>query len=153
MNSTLIDDIFNSQLKLKNKYRFIERDERIKKLLMLKNWIFNNRQKLRDAMYADYLKPAVEVDLWESHVVISEINHTIRQLKKWMKPIHVRRTLLLATTRSYIHYQPNNASAIFKSVLVVIFIFSWFPSTRFMAMPISSSKLASSVKCTLKSCL
>ena len=119
MNSTLIDDIFNSQFKLKNKYRFIERNERIKKLLMLKKWIFNNRQKLRDAMYADYLKPAVEVDLWESHVVISEINHAISHLKKWMKPVPVRRTLLLATTRSFIQYQPRG---------VVLIIAPWnFP--------------------------
>jgi aldehyde dehydrogenase (NAD+) len=112
MNSTLIDDIFKSQLKLKNQYRFIARDERIKRLLMLKNWIFNNRRKLRDAMYADYLKPAFEVDLWESHVVISEINHAIRHLKKWMKPIPVRRTLLLATTRSFIQYQPRGIELI-----------------------------------------
>jgi len=119
MNSTLIDDIFKSQLKMKNQYRFIARDERIKRLLMLKNWIFNNRQKLRDAMYADFLKPAFEVDLWESHVVISEINHAIRHLKKWMRPIPVRRTLLLATTRSYIHYQPKG---------VVLIISPWnFP--------------------------
>ncbi len=104
-----------------NKYQINKSpaNERIKKLKMLKKWIFNNRRKLRDAMYADYLKPAVEVDLWESHVVISEINHAVRQLKKWMKPIPVRRTLLLATTRSYIHYQPRG---------VVLIISPWnFP--------------------------
>jgi aldehyde dehydrogenase (NAD+) len=80
--------------------------DRIAKLKKIRKWIYTNRQTLRDALYADLGKPELESDLWEGHVVITEISHAIRHLKKWMRKKYVKRTLLLASTRSYIQYKP-----------------------------------------------
>ena len=92
---------------------------RIAKLRQLLDWIYSNRNKIYQAIYADFKKPAAEVDLSEVYMVVSEIKHAIRHLKKWMKPKRVRRTLALLTTSSCIHYEPRG---------VVLIIAPWnFP--------------------------
>ena len=49
--------------------------DRISKLKKIRGWIYANRQTLRDALYADLGKPALESDLWEvrSHLTGSRI--------------------------------------------------------------------------------
>lgn len=81
--------------------------ERISRLRKLHSHILANRKKIQQALHLDFGKPASEVDITEIYVVLSEIRHVIRHLKRWMKPTKVRPTLAMSSTRSEIHYEPR----------------------------------------------
>ncbi|MCB0584434.1 MAG: aldehyde dehydrogenase family protein [Phaeodactylibacter sp.] len=93
--------------------------ERIAKLRRLHKTLLHYRQEIRDALYKDFQKPPLEVDLTEIYIITSEIKHTIRNLRRWMKPQNVGTPLPLLGSRSYIQYQPKG---------VVLIIAPWnFP--------------------------
>lgn len=81
--------------------------ERIEKLRHLLDLVTRKKQAIRDAVHADFKKPAAEVDLSEVFVVTSEIKHAIRHLKSWMKPRRVSRTLAMLPTRSWVRFVPR----------------------------------------------
>ena len=57
---------------------------RIKKLKALRIALEKTyKQEIRDALYADFKKPKLEVDLTEIYPVIDEINFVTRHLKSW----------------------------------------------------------------------
>ncbi|MDY7225929.1 aldehyde dehydrogenase family protein [Hyalangium rubrum] len=81
--------------------------ERIARLKKLKAAILARREALNQAVYADFRKPAAEVELTEMHPVMEELNHTVKHLKSWMKPTRVGTPLLLAGTKSVVRYEPK----------------------------------------------
>jgi len=89
---------------------------RLQKLRMLENWILGHRSLITDAVYADFRKPVAETESQEIFVVLSEIRHAIRHLKKWMKPRKIRRTLPLIATLGRIEYVPKG---------IVLIISTW----------------------------
>lgn len=80
---------------------------RLQKLLNLEKWILVHRSDISDAVYADFRKPVPETESQEIFVVLTEIRHATRHLKKWMKSRRVRRTLPLVATRGWIEYTPK----------------------------------------------
>lgn len=86
--------------------------ERIRKLKKLRKWIFDHQQEIRDAVHADFKKPAHEVDLSEINPVIGEINDAIAHLHSWMRPQRVSTPISLIGTRSVVHYEPKGVSLI-----------------------------------------
>ncbi len=81
--------------------------ERIATLRRLEQAVLRYREDIRAALYADFRKPPLEVDMVEMHVVLSEIRHTIKNLRRWMAPQSVPTTLALLGTRSFIQYEPK----------------------------------------------
>ena len=79
--------------------------ERIHKLKKLKENILSNRDNIKDALNKDFRKNESEVDLTEVFPVIQEINHTIKNLRKWMKDKYVKTPLTLLGSKSYIKYE------------------------------------------------
>ena len=79
--------------------------ERIHKLEKLKENILSNRDNIKDALNKDFRKNESEVDLTEVFPVIQEINHTIKNLRKWMKDKYVKTPLTLLGSKSYIKYE------------------------------------------------
>ncbi len=102
-----IDSLFSAQKENRWNVANSSAKDRIAKLKKLRNWIVNNKQGIRDAIYQDFKKPAADVDLTEIFTALSEIRHTIKHLKKWVKPKRVKRTTALITTRSWIKYEPR----------------------------------------------
>ena len=86
--------------------------DRKKKLKKIRNWIFEHKDDIREALYNDYQKPAAETDLSESYVVISEIRHALRNLSQWMKKEKVDTPLAMLGTRSHIQYEPKGTCLI-----------------------------------------
>ncbi len=124
------EEIFSAQQANKKAVARTTARERIEKLKRLLNSIYVNRERIQEALYADFKKPAPEVDLTESYVVISELKHAIRHLKKWMKPRRVKPTLALVTTRGWIRYEPRG---------VVLIISPWnFPFNLSMGPLVSA---------------
>ncbi|HUH28684.1 aldehyde dehydrogenase family protein [Gelidibacter sp.] len=82
--------------------------ERIKKLDALQNVLeFTSKQKIRDAMYADFKKPFLETDLTEIYPVLTEIKFAKSNLKSWMKDQKVATPLALLGASSYVKYEPK----------------------------------------------
>ncbi len=100
-----IDKVFEAQRANVYRMRNTSYRERRERLSALLDAILKNRPAIRDALYADFRKPAAEVDLTEIFVVTAEIKHTLRHLKKWMKPKRVRPTRTMLSTRGEIRYE------------------------------------------------
>ncbi len=81
--------------------------ERIAKLRKLERAIFAYREEIREAMYADFRKPTIEVDMVEIYTVLSEIRHAIRNLRRWMAPRRVPTPITLFGARSFVQYEPK----------------------------------------------
>lgn len=86
--------------------------ERIAKLRRLERSLLARRDEIRAAMWADYRKPAAEVDLSEIYPIVSEARHAMRHLRRWMKPKRVGTRLALIGSRSAIFHQPKGVVAI-----------------------------------------
>jgi aldehyde dehydrogenase (NAD+) len=93
--------------------------ERIAKIRRLHDVVLSRRGEIHAALWDDYRKPAPEVDLSEIYPVTGEARHTIRHLRRWMKPRRVRAPLALLGSRSRIIHEPKG---------VVLIISPWnFP--------------------------
>lgn len=85
---------------------------RIQKLQELKSAILERRQAIRDAVYADFKKPAAEADLTEIYAITTEIKHTARHLKKWMSRHSVGTPLPFLGSSSWVQYEPKGVCLI-----------------------------------------
>jgi len=114
-----IQDIFRQQQQQQQKQAPWTREERITRLSRMEDWILTHRTEINKAIYSDFKKPSLEVESQEIFVILSEIRHAKRHLRKWMKPIRVRSTLPLIMVRGWIEYAPKG---------VVLIISPWnFP--------------------------
>jgi aldehyde dehydrogenase (NAD+) len=114
-----IDRIHDAQQRNRARVARTTAAERIEKLGRLKDALFAYRDEIREALYADYAKPAAEVDLSEIYPVVSEARHAIRHLRKWLRPRRVGTPLALLGSSSRIQYEPKG---------VVLIISPWnFP--------------------------
>ena len=86
--------------------------ERINTLRKLKDWLLSHRTELQQAIYNDFKKPEVEVDLSEFYIVKAEIDHAIKHLRRWMRPKRVRTPITLFGSRSFIQYEPKGVCLI-----------------------------------------
>jgi aldehyde dehydrogenase (NAD+) len=107
-----ITHIFESQRIHKSIIRQTTAAQRIEKLRRIKDWLFENQIIIREALYDDFRKPAVEVDSTEIYPVKAEIDHTAAHLRKWMKPTKVETPIALMGSTSYIQYEPKGVALI-----------------------------------------
>ncbi len=112
LSKTSLEHIFDTLRD--NEYAFgaTTARERIALLQTLSEVIMRDRQKIREALWADYRKPAAEVDLTEIYVLTSEIKHVKSYLSKWMAPKPVGTPLSMFGSSSYIQYEPKGVSLI-----------------------------------------
>ncbi|MDQ3281026.1 MAG: aldehyde dehydrogenase family protein, partial [Acidobacteriota bacterium] len=108
-----IERIYEAQQKNRAAVASTTAAQRIAKLRALERAMLERRDEIRAAMWADYRKPAAEVDLSEILPVVSEARHAIRHLRRWMKPERVGSPLTLFGSRSWVRYEP-------KGVVLVI---------------------------------
>ncbi len=114
-----IDQIFTTQ----SSHRFFvgntSAKERKEKLRRMQRWLMEHKREIQQAMYSDFKKPSPEVDLSEIWALVTEIRHTRKHLKQWMRAKKVPPTLAMATTEAWIQTEPKG---------VVLIIAPWnFP--------------------------
>lgn len=80
---------------------------RLGKIRQLKQAVLAHRPAIIAAAFADFGKPAAEVELTEILPVIAEANHAIRALRGWMKPRRVWPSRMTLGTSSKIQYEPK----------------------------------------------
>lgn len=101
------NEAFTCQLANQSKNLVSSPEERIEKLIKLKEAIQDRRAEIAKALYQDFKKHPVEVDLTEVHTTLSEVSFAIKNLKKWMRPRKVKTPKELLGTSSKIIYQPK----------------------------------------------
>lgn len=104
--------------------------ERILKLKKLEQWILDNRDKIKKALYADFKKPNIETDLTEVAVSLLEIRHIRRNLKKWLKPQKAKKTLIYLTAKSWTQFEARG---------VVLIIAPWNYSINLIFGPLAAA--------------
>lgn len=102
-----IQKVFTNQQKTALTWRTSTLEERSARLIKLRNWIKENQDQIRHALWADFKKPAAEVDLSEIFPVTSEINHTLKNLKSWMKPEGISTPLSMIGTSGKVYFEPK----------------------------------------------
>ncbi len=107
-----IDRIFDAQIQNRFHIANTTAKERINKLKRMLRWVESNKQKIRDALTADFKKPEPETDLTESFYVTTELKHTIAHLRGWMKPQPVSPTMAYLTARAEVRYEPKGVCLI-----------------------------------------
>ncbi|NTW50790.1 MAG: aldehyde dehydrogenase [Chlorobiales bacterium] len=81
-------------------------DWRRKQLNALRQFILDREAEITDALYNDFRKSTSETWFTETGFELGEITHTLRHLKKWMKPQKVPTPLLYHVGKSYIQTEP-----------------------------------------------
>lgn len=81
--------------------------ERLAKLKKLRTAIVEHQDGLYRAVWEDYHKPESEVWLTEVLPSILELDHTVKNLRGWMKDRKCHGTLILPLAQSRIHYEPK----------------------------------------------
>ncbi len=81
--------------------------ERAAKLERLAAAIAAQRGAIAAAAFADFRKPAAEVELTEIHPVLADIQVAVRDLEAWMRPQPVATPLLLTGTTSEVRSEPK----------------------------------------------
>ena len=112
-NGASIEEIFEKQGQNRWKIAQTTAKERIQKLKKLRDAVVNHQDEFYDAVWQDFHKPRFEAWLSEVFPIIEEIDYAISHLKSWMKDKKVRRTFILPTTKSRIHYEPKGQVLIF----------------------------------------
>ena len=100
-------ELFTSQLPTSIAWRsstLVERKERLSKIL---NWITTHQEAIHKALWLDFNKPALEVDLNEIFPVTAEIKHCLKNLSNWMRPQPQPTPLPMLGTSAFVVAEPK----------------------------------------------
>ncbi|MBI4412409.1 MAG: aldehyde dehydrogenase family protein [Deltaproteobacteria bacterium] len=98
--------------------------ERIAKLKKLGEAIWAKRGEIHKAIHDDFRKNPGETDLTEIYPTLSEINHTVKHLRRWMKPHRVKTPMVMFGTKSVVRYEAKG---------IVLILSPWnYPFQLFM---------------------
>ena len=75
-------------------------------LVKLLNCVQQHEEEIIKALYDDFKKPAFEAVVSETGYIVSELNHTIKNIHKWAKPTMVLPSLLNFPSTDYIYKEP-----------------------------------------------
>jgi aldehyde dehydrogenase (NAD+) len=81
-------------------------DFRINQLKRLKKVVLDSEREIYDALYADLKK--TDEDAWATEIgfFLSELNHTLQNLKEWMRPTEVSTNLVNLPSSSFMIQEP-----------------------------------------------
>ena len=88
------------------------REWRSAQLLALRRMITENERDIEAALMADLGKPAVESQITEIGFVLGEIDHTVKNLARWMKPQRVRVPAALVPASARVVSEPLGVALI-----------------------------------------
>lgn len=85
---------------------------RKKRLRDLERWLHANRDRIRNAVHADYRKPLLEADTSELYPVLAELRHALRELDEWTAPLKIDAPLSYLGSRAEVRYEPKGTCLI-----------------------------------------
>jgi len=107
-----IEEIVRKQREFFNSSATLTYDFRIHELQKLKKAIKKYEDRFRTALNKDLGKSEFESYATETGFVLHDLTHTIRQLKKWMKPKRIKTPLLCQPASSQIIFTPLGVNLI-----------------------------------------
>jgi len=107
--------------------------QRIEKLRRFERALLARRPEVVTAVRADYQRPEFEVDLSESAIVLLELRHLLRHLRRWMRPRRVSTPLSISGTGSEVRAEPRG---------VVLIISPWNYPIHLSLLPLISAVAA-----------
>ena len=107
-----IESLVQQQRKHKPAMLRLSAKDRIERVKRIKKAMFDYRERIHEAMYKDFKKPSIEVDMTEIYVVINEANDAIKNIKKWMRPHRVPTPINMLGTSGKIKYEPKGNTLI-----------------------------------------
>ncbi len=107
-----ISRVFDLQKEHARKLRTESPANRIQRLKALKKWIEKNEYLIQKAIYRDFKKPALEVDMSDIYPVLTELKDALHNLKKWMRSTPVDSSVAYFSTTSHIRYEPRGVCLI-----------------------------------------
>ncbi len=99
--------VFDAQQAYQPTARAADAAQRRAKIERIRQAVFDRRQAIRDAVYADFKKAPAEVDLSEIKIIAEFAAFAQKNLKEWMTPEKVGTPRTFIGTRSEIHYEPK----------------------------------------------
>ncbi|GGZ18251.1 aldehyde dehydrogenase [Echinicola pacifica] len=108
----MTEEIFNNQIDKAKKNRTSPLQDRLNRLLRLKEWIKDHQKEIEKALYSDLKKPSTEANITETSFVVMEINHALKNLKKWAGPHAVKTPSIMMGTQAYIQAEPKGVALI-----------------------------------------
>ncbi len=105
--ATQIQRTFTAQADTAIRLRQSTTAERLAKIKKLKETLLAHADEVIAAGFADFGKPAAEVELTEILPVVAEANDAIRKLGGWMKPKKVWPSRMMLGTTGYTQYEPK----------------------------------------------
>jgi aldehyde dehydrogenase (NAD+) len=112
VDTVRIDKIRDAQLNKSIELRGEPIADRKKRLKKLNDWIFANRERIKQAVHQDFSKPLLEVDTSEIYPVVAEIRHALANLDNWSKPKKIDAPLTYLGTRAEIRFEPRGVCLI-----------------------------------------
>jgi aldehyde dehydrogenase (NAD+) len=106
-DSTHIHQTFAAQLDTSIRLRQSTTADRLAKIKKLKEAVLAHSDDIIAAGFADFGKPATEVELTEILPIVAEANDAIRKLSGWMKPKKVWPSRMMFGTFGYTQYEPK----------------------------------------------
>jgi aldehyde dehydrogenase (NAD+) len=106
MEKEKISSIIDDQKKFFATGKTFDINFRIGILKKLRSLIISHEQEIVDALWKDFHKPEFEVIATETRFVISELNYTLRNLKRWSGRRNVMTPIVHFLSNSYVLPQP-----------------------------------------------
>jgi aldehyde dehydrogenase (NAD+) len=110
--SEKIQQVYKAQLANRQNIKNTTAAQRKAKLKKLEIAILQFREKIGDAIYADFKKPRPESDLTELSPTLIEVRHAMSDLASWMRPKNVDTPLSYFGTSSKLIYEPKGTTLI-----------------------------------------
>ena len=107
-----IDNALESQQSYALELRKSDYKRRIEVLDRFEQVFRASEEKIYKSAADDFGKPQAEADIAEIMPVLMELKHVRKNLKKWMKPVSVRATMMLFGTSSKIVKEPKGVTLI-----------------------------------------
>lgn len=104
--------LFELQAITANQWKSSSEKERAARIQKIGKWISSHQKDIQNALFDDFKKPSLETDLSEIYPVTSEINHTLKNLGKWMKPKRVSTPMNMLGTKGKIIPEPKGTCLI-----------------------------------------
>lgn len=99
--------IYDAQQKNKQNVKDTTISARLKKIKKLRKTVLAHREEIQKALWADFHKPSLQVDITEIYPIISECKHFEANLDHWATPTEADTPLLLFGTYAKIIREPK----------------------------------------------
>jgi len=107
-----METVVNTQQNFFSRGKSRDIDFRKAQLRKIKSILQDNEQRIFDALYQDFKKPAFETYETELFIIYQEIDHLLSNLSDWAEPKRVAGSTINFPSKNYIYRQPYGVALV-----------------------------------------